>query len=593
MDTGATCSIISEAVLKNGRENLIPCDKVVIDASGNQLPICGKIAAEIKTDKGSFTEDLLVCKLKNKVEILFGMNILRRATINFPKKEITFEESTEKDMREGGLTLSVVATRMVEPQDSFLGHAIDQMPETMDDSSSEESTEEEAAGTSSEDEETSESENDSELSENDTESDSENDSDENTTEISDNVMEQENRLINVHSLEEINLQGHTETLVPLKVKKKLQDGSTVVFHRGELKDGVVFANTVSVVRDQTIMVNAINLNKKDVVLKEGTKLSTAQYWQENEVRHISEDTTPPSKEKEPPLQELKEEDVNCGDSSMKPKLLRLLKRFRQICWMPGEALGHYTGDALKIELTEDVIINKAPYRIVHAHKEQLDEIIQEMLRTGVISKSKSLFNAPLIIVKKEGNAIRPCLDYRALNKVTKPIAFPMPRISDLLNSIGQTRVISSIDLKSAYHQLDIHPDSRSKTAFTVGQSRYEFNRVPFGLQESVGFFTSVINDVLYDVLGASVIAYMDDILIFSKDNETHMRKIRDVLKKLTEANLKIKLRKCKFFTTEVKFLGYKVTTNGMEMDEGRIKSIQTMPNPENKRQLQAILGAFN
>ena len=118
----------------------------------------------------------------------------------------------------------------------------------------------------------------------------------------------------------------------------------------------------------------------------------------------------------------------------------------------------------------------------------------------------------MIIVKRDQHDIRPCLDYRALNEIIKPISYLLPRISDFLNSIGQSSYMSTLDMASAIHQLQIH-----LTAFTVRNSKFEFNSVPFGLQSCPLFFARVINTVLYDILGPQVLAYMDDIILFSKN----------------------------------------------------------------------------
>ena len=199
----------------------------------------------------------------------------------------------------------------------------------------------------------------------------------------------------------------------------------------------------------------------------------------------------------------------------------------------------------------------------------------------------------MIIVPKPGGKIRPCLDYRDLNAITQPITFPIPRISDLLNALGSVKVITSLDLASAYHQCSISPSDRHKTAFTVKNSKYEFNRVSFGLTSAPGYFSRIINETLFEELGANLLVYLDDIILYSKDNASHMAKLEAVLKRLAEANLKIKLSKCRFFTTEVKFLGFTVGTSGMSMDPGRIEAIRAMPYPASKKQLQSFLGALN
>ena len=171
--------------------------------------------------------------------------------------------------------------------------------------------------------------------------------------------------------------------------------------------------------------------------------------------------------------------------------------------------------------------------------------------------------------------------------------FPITRISDLIDSLGNSKFITSLDLASAYFQCQIKKEDREKTAFTVKNSKYEFTRVPFGLNSAPGYFSRVINEVLYDILGTQVVCYLDDILVFAKNKQEHFRRLEDVLKKLKEANIKLKIAKCKFFTTEVNFLGYRISTDGMKMDEGRSEAIKKMPAPKNKKQLQSFLGAVN
>ena len=124
-------------------------------------------------------------------------------------------------------------------------------------------------------------------------------------------------------------------------------------------------------------------------------------------------------------------------------------------------------------------------------------------------------------------------------------------------------------------------------------TKFEFKRVPFGLHSAPGYFSRIINETLYDILGAQVICYLDDILVFAKNKQEHFQRLEEVFKKLREANIKLKLIKCKFFTKECKFLGYTITTKGMRMNNQRVEAIQKMPHPKNKKGLQSFLGAVN
>ena len=279
-------------------------------------------------------------------------------------------------------------------------------------------------------------------------------------------------------------------------------------------------NLCTRVENRKVRITLVNISDDAALLKIGTKICEAEYITNNSpsssnsskandtVEILTKDSEASNDEYE--YKELSATDVNCNNSEVKDRLLLLLNKYRPTCWLPGEKQGEYLGEPLEIHLKKDVIVNKAPYRIPYAYQSKLDESIQEMLRDGTITLSKSSFNTPLIIVKRPGSdKLRPCLDLRELNRVIEPVFFPLPRISDLLNSLGQNTIISTLDLANAYHQCSLRPEDREKTAFTVGHSKYHFTRVPFGLQSAAGYFARIINEVLYDVIGTNCLAYME------------------------------------------------------------------------------------
>ena len=147
------------------------------------------------------------------------------------------------------------------------------------------------------------------------------------------------------------------------------------------------------------------------------------------------------------------------------------------------------------------------------------------------------------------------MEYRALNKLTEKTSYPILRIVELLNSLESTNVITSLDLSSAFHQVPIKKEDRHKTAFTYRNSKYEFRRIPFGLTSAPGFFSRVNNETLYDLIGHIILVYLDDIVITSTDKVSHLEKIEWVLEKLSIADLKLKVTKCKFFYDRGKILG--------------------------------------
>ena len=561
IDTGASVSLISEQLIRPQLSSVKRYDHKVRDASGNLLPIVGQLSVKVNTPDGSVSENVLIYKGRSmdKIKILLGMNILRYATIDLLLGKLSFDfKNTGRKTTTEGLQLTIMCRKIREmtPRNakSRVTHGV------YVESNAQELTEKNKSRTEP-------------------------------------TQPKVSLTTPIHLMEDVTLPENAMTIKTIKIGGRWSDGQAIVLENAELRQRVVSATVVTTVQNGEVVVNLVNINDHPVVLKQGTRLCNAYRYDaggvDESVRASKDIPGGKSEDSELMLPDLTDEDINCGDLDAKPKLVTLLNRYRGTCWMKGEPLGCYKGDPLEIKLKEDVIINKPPYRIPHARQEKLDGVIKDMLEEGIITRSKSSFNSPLIIVQKPGGDIRPCIDYRALNSVTVPITFPIPRISDLLNSLGQSKIISSLDLASAYHQCSIKESDREKTAFTVRQTRYHFNRVPFGLTSAPGYFSRIINEVLYDIIGVQVVCYLDDLIIFSKNNEEHFKRLEEVLVRLADANIKLKLSKCHFFTREVKFLGYRITQDGMKMDEARVKAIEQMPYPENKRQLQSFLGACN
>jgi len=403
--------------------------------------------------------------------------------------------------------------------------------------------------------------------------------------------------LSVYLREEITIPNNSVLFTTLPINRQIKNGEELVLYRNQLQESVYTANVISCVTNNRIQVNVANVGDEPVTLPKGTKVCTGEYLDESNtletINLASDVTTKTQATGGNTYRPLKAEDITCDNPRYVKDVLRELNRYRDACWLPGEPLGTYRGDHLEIRLKEDKVINQPQYRIPHGLQGKLDEYISKLLAEGTITLSKSSWNSPLLIVKKADGDIRPCIDYRALNQILETVSFPLPRISDLLNSLGQATYISSLDLASAYHQCQIRPCDREKTAFTVKNSKYEFHRVPFGLQSSPAFFARVINQILFDVLGPNCLAYMDDLLLFSTTAEQHLETLRRVLHRLSDAQIKLKIEKCKFFASSVKFLGYQVTKEGMQMNDEKLKAIKNMATPTNKRQLQAFLGVLN
>ncbi|KAG7669555.1 hypothetical protein KSW81_007707 [Nannochloris sp. 'desiccata'] len=231
-----------------------------------------------------------------------------------------------------------------------------------------------------------------------------------------------------------------------------------------------------------------------------------------------------------------------------------------------------------------------PYRISPREMEELQKQIREMIDAGIIQPSSSPYAAPVIFVPKQDGTLRMCVDYRALNKITIKDKFPLPKMDELLNCLEGARYFSKIDLKSAYYQVRVKEEDIPKTAFNTRYGHYEFRVMPFGLTNAPATFQKLMNSIFADSMEKFLVVYLDDILIFSKTAEEHDKHIRYVLDRLREHQLHAGLQKCRFFQTEIEFVGYLLTAEGIHMLPKKVDAILNWPVPTTASQVKSFLG---
>ncbi|MGL5708461.1 MAG: reverse transcriptase domain-containing protein [Aeromonas sp.] len=234
--------------------------------------------------------------------------------------------------------------------------------------------------------------------------------------------------------------------------------------------------------------------------------------------------------------------------------------------------------------------SRRPYRTSIKERDVIDKNIKMMKDENLIGESSSPYSAPIVLVKKKDGTERFCVDYRQLNKATIKDQFPMPRIDDTLDSLGNSNYFSCIDLKSGYWQIPMAIDDREKTAFITNSGLYEWKVMPFGLCNAPATFQRFMNSILAKEDKKHCLVYLDDIIIFSETKQQHMEHLIAVLRQLRKANLKINYKKSVFFTKEIKYLGYIIKQNSVCISEDKKKAILNFPTPKNPRQVQQFIG---
>lgn len=215
----------------------------------------------------------------------------------------------------------------------------------------------------------------------------------------------------------------------------------------------------------------------------------------------------------------------------------------------------------------------------------------KMEKAGIIRRSNSPWSSPLHMVQKKDGTWRPCGDYRRLNTRTVPDRYPLPNIADFSAQIYGSKVFSKLDLLKGYYQVPMSPEDSKKTAVITPFGLWEFLRLPFGLRNAGQTFQRMMDEILGDIPYAFV--YVDDILVFSPNLQSHVKHLHSILELLREHGLTLNLHKCEFAVSEVEFLGHRVTANGCSPLEKHTSALKNFPAPVDKAGLQRFLGLIN
>jgi hypothetical protein len=246
----------------------------------------------------------------------------------------------------------------------------------------------------------------------------------------------------------------------------------------------------------------------------------------------------------------------------------------------------------EINLQQDAPLpNIGMYMLSALENAEIKKQVQELLKKGFIRPSTSPCGSPIILVRKKDGSWRMCIDYQALNKITIKNRYPLPRIDDLLDQLKEAVYFSKLDLHSGYHQVRVAEQDAWKTAFKTKQGLYEWLVMPFGLTNAPATFMRLMNDVLRPFLDDFVIVYLDDILIFSKTWEEHLKHVKQTLDVLKREKLYVKLSKCEFGKTSLNYLGHIVGGGELKIDPSKVAVIVNWPKPKSATEVRSFLGA--
>ena len=230
-----------------------------------------------------------------------------------------------------------------------------------------------------------------------------------------------------------------------------------------------------------------------------------------------------------------------------------------------------------------------PFAIKDAIGKELDRLEQQ----GIIKKvTHSEWAAPIVTVPKKDGRYRICGDYKVtINKAMDVDQYPLPKPEDLFATLAGGKVFSKLDLSQAYLQLQLDEKSTSYTTINTHQGLYCYKRLPFGVASAPALFQKMMDTVLRGIPG--VICYIDDILVSGKDEESHLRSLAEVFKRLEQHNFRLKQEKCEFLLTSVEYLGHRIGKDGIQALKSKTDAIVNAPVPRNVQELRSFLGLLN
>lgn len=285
---------------------------------------------------------------------------------------------------------------------------------------------------------------------------------------------------------------------------------------------------------------------------------------------------------------------NCALSpSIKTLLCEVIKHHSDAFVGADGRLGKYNGEIRhRIDLLESATIPAARvYRQSPQKRTEIEKQVADMKEQGIIRESDSPYSAPTVLVPKaDKNSYRFTVDYRALNAITRSPQSILPRIEDIIDQCAHKEIFSSMDFSQGFHQIPMEEAHCERTAFSCHLGSFEYIMMPMGLRNSPRTFQSVM-DRFKKNLRAQIFAYLDDIIVPSDNQDNHIRDLDEVLLNIRKMNMKLKPEKCQFGLTEITFLGFVLSKDGIRPNPKKVSAIEKFPVPKTVTDVKSFIGA--
>ena len=412
------------------------------------------------------------------------------------------------------------------------------------------------------------------------------------------------------------LPAATESILPLKISRSKHMHVAILEPTSTIKNKQKFmlAKSVVQVRNGVAMCRILNPTPYPISLTPGLSIAVATPIDTDLITPLDVDDGTPSVSSAstskvqpgPAAHEITEEaaigiansmgiklnNPNLSESD-KREVLAFIGRNRDVFATSLSELGRTNVHTHKIDTGDAAPIRQRPYRTSPKIQAEIDRQIDEMLANNVIEESVSMWQSPVVMVKKKSGDYRFAVDFRRVNQVTKQISFPLPRLETVFDQLGQAKAnwFTTLDLASGFWQVPLDSETKEKTTFVTNTGRqFNFRVLPFGLVNAPSTYQLVMNQVLQGLNWKILLCYIDDIIVFSSTLSEHLSHLNMVFQRLRAADLKIKPSKCTFAAERVLYLGHYLSKNGIEANPDKVAAVESFPRPTTIKSVRSFVG---
>ena len=394
----------------------------------------------------------------------------------------------------------------------------------------------------------------------------------------------------------LNLKARTKQLITLPAKPtNLKEGYLPKIPAGP---GVYLGKSLVRVKEGTVRVYCINTSTQDlqisippVEIEEFEKIEPNPRTKKRATRNKNATNSSRSRHEEL-INSLNLTNLN---SEERESLHKVLNKFPYQFYLEGDKLGSTNILKHSINTINDDPVRKHNHRLPKVHAEFVEKECKGLYEDKRIQNSDSPYNSPVWVVPKKPDEFgnkrwRMVIDYRSLNEKTVGDAYPLPNITDILDQLGGAKYFTVLDLASGFHQIEVEPKDRHKTAFSTPFGHFEFTRMPFGLKNAPATFQRIMDRILSGLQGVELFIYMDDIVIYAKSLKEHQEKLERLLGRLKTAGLVLQPEKCRFLCKEIVYLGHAISENGVKPDPKKVEAVAKFPVPKGRKNVKQFLG---